>query len=97
MKNAQDLLKLFLIFALNSSCASFGMGQGRQCTPPSLPPRPRAVVCIANDNGTAQCFNPATDTWDVKPIKNYVCLSPTDYNRDEEWIDAILESVGNGI
>lgn len=92
MRNALILLTLFLIIALSSSCA-LGMGQGRACVPPVIPSRPPENLCISNASGTGQCWNPVLQVNEVRSMENYVCKNVSDYNREEEWIRAVLNEV----
>ena len=89
MKNAPNLLVVFLII-LNSSCA-FAAGQ-RRCESPDIPVRPLNIICISNASGTGQCYNPSSGKNEVRSMDNYVCKDISDFNRQEEWIEQVLES-----
>lgn len=89
MKNAPNLLVVFLII-LNSSCA-FAVGQ-RRCESPDIPVRPLNIICISNASGIGQCYNPSSGKNEVRSMDNYVCKDISDFNRQEEWIEQVLES-----
>lgn len=92
MKNVKHLLKLFLIIlTANSvfSCASVGAGRKCPCLDAVVPVRPDSPVCIANNNGTAECFGPAGSV--TVPVVNYVCKNSEDNQIQEEWIRQLLD------
>lgn len=89
MKNGLSWLSVFLI-TLNSSCA-FGYGQ-RRCESPDIPIRPISIICISNASGIGQCYNPATGKNEPRSMENHVCKDVADFNRQEEWIEQVLES-----
>lgn len=92
MKSAHYLVSFFLITALNSSCA-LGMGQRRECEPPVIPIRPVDMFCISNASGVGQCYNPITQKNEIHSMENYVCRDISTDNRQQEWIDSVLNVV----
>ena len=92
MKNAPFLFVCSLSIILNSSCA-LGMGQRRECIAPVIPTRPPENLCISNASGVGQCWNPVLQRNEVRSMENYVCKNISDYNRQEEWIEAVLNGI----
>jgi hypothetical protein len=91
MKIANVCLSYFLIIGLSSSCA-VAAGQRRpQCEPQIIPARPPETLCIANGDGSGECYDPITGIFNTINTKNFVCISPSTDARREEWIKAILE------
>lgn len=92
MKNAKHLLRLFLITLTVSSafsCSSLSAGRKCPCLDAVVPVRPDSPICIANANGSAECFGPAGSV--TVPVVNYVCQNPEDNQTQEEWIRQILD------
>lgn len=67
------------------------MGQ-RRCESPDIPIRPINIICISNASGVGQCYNPASGQNEARSMENYVCKDVADFNRQEEWIEQVLES-----
>lgn len=90
MKSAHNLL-VILIITLNSSCA-LGMGQKRDtCESPVLPARPPKNLCIANGDGTCEKWNSVLQKNEHISDLNFVCKNVSDYNREQEYIDLLLD------
>lgn len=87
MKNAQLLLVACFYILINSSCA-FAYGQ-RRCEQKDPIPRPIVTICIANELGMGQCYNPIADKTEVRSMVNHVCFSVSDYMMTENWIKQI--------
>ena len=89
MKNAKLLLVILTI--TNSSC-SFAMGQRREsCDKPIVPTRPPKNLCISNGDGTCEMYNSITHKNEHVLDINFVCKNVSDYNREEEYLDSLLE------
>jgi hypothetical protein len=69
------------------------MGQRRECEAPVIPTRPPTIICISNAQGIGQCYDPITGKNTPTSMENYVCKNISDYNRNEEWIDSVLNAV----
>lgn len=99
MKNVKNLLKIFLIIALNNGCASFA--SGRKCVHDPVPIRPEELGCISNGLGGGGCFDPRMNPNSfILPIDglpstmNMVCTPPQDRQAQEEWIKQLLIMLG---
>lgn len=84
MKSVLHLL-VVCMSVFNSSCAVMAMGQ-RKCEPREMPVRPVVSLCVSNEIGFGQCYNPVTGKNEVRSMLNHVCLSPSDFTVTEEWI-----------
>jgi len=93
MKREQLWRVGFLLTALVSGCASFGMGKACPSSP-DLPPRPDRRICIANGSGGGGCFDPRENPseFPIDSILNNVCLNPDDNKSQEEWIKFVIDS-----
>jgi len=88
MKNALSLL----VICLNISLVSCAQDYGHR-NPTYVPYAPEKSFCIANGDGTAQCYD--SRKWPNKfktPIKNYICTSPDENNQHEEWVRSVLDA-----
>jgi len=59
--------------------------------PPVIPPRPPKNLCISNGDGTCEKWNSITQKNEHVSDLNYVCKNVSDYNREDEWIDTLIE------
>lgn len=91
MKNAHVLFACLISITL-SSCA-FGMGPRRESCEPKIPPtRPPKNLCISNGDGSCEFYNSITHKNEHVPnTVNFVCKDISSYNREQEFIDDILE------
>lgn len=65
----------------------------RSCDPPVLPVRPAMEFCIANSDGSAECFDSRQNPPNYqKPIVNHVCTNANDYTTQEEWVKQVIEA-----
>lgn len=91
MKNVLNLLGCLTLITLNSSC-SLAMGTRREsCEPQIIPTRPPKNLCISNGDGTCEKWNSITQKNERELDINYVCKNVSDYNREQEFIDTLLE------
>ena len=69
------------------------MGQ-KQCTSVELPARPSGEVCIANPDGSAECFDERRNPsgYHKPSVVNHVCFSGSEYTTQEEWVRSVLEA-----
>jgi len=65
------------------------MGRKCPCENVQVPVRPEIPICIANNNGTAECFDLSGSV--TVPVVNYVCSNAEDNQREEEWIKQVLD------
>lgn len=80
-----------LIITLNSSCA-LAVGRARSsCEPQVIPIRPPKNLCISNGDGTCELYNSITHKNEHVSDLNFVCKNVSDYNREEEFLDTIIE------
>lgn len=68
------------------------MGQRReQCEPKTPPTRPPKNLCISNGDGTCEMYNSITHKNDRVQDYNFVCKTVSDYMREQEYVDDLLE------
>jgi len=68
------------------------MGTRRDgCDKPIVPARPPKGLCISNGDGTCEKWNSITQKNERELDINFVCKNVSDYNREQEWIDLLLE------
>jgi len=74
----------------NVSCA---MGPRRDsCEPKPIPTRPPKNLCISNGDGSCEFYNSITHKVEHVPnTVNFICKDVSSYNREQEFIDDILE------
>lgn len=87
MKNAGNLLALYLITALNISCA-MAMGRAPAECSPILPQRPLIEYCINNADGSFACYDKRRNPQDYTRAgtKEDFCTNKDDYFLQEQWI-----------
>lgn len=68
------------------------MGTRRECESPIIPPRPPKNLCISNGDGTCEMWNSVTQKNERVADINFICKNVSDFNRDQEWIDTIIEA-----
>ena len=69
------------------------MGDRRACEPPVIPVRPPKNLCISNGDGTCEMWNSITQKNEHVQDVNFVCKNVSDYNREQEFIDKLLEAL----
>lgn len=60
---------------------------------PVIPVRPQEIICISNERGIGQCYNPETQKNEVRSMENYICKDISTHNRGEEWIEMLLRTI----
>lgn len=74
------LIKFIIIAILASSCVT-------------VPPRPKATICVLVGNEALRCKGADGIAYDVEvgPRLNYICQPPSDFMKQQAWQNKILE------
>lgn len=69
------------------------MGQ-RRCDGVQIPVRPSGELCIANEDGSAECFDERVIPSQYKKpsVVNHVCFKASEYMNQEEWVKSLIEA-----